>query len=86
MANVAGTGILETVVPGCPETFQQLESEGDQHQKIHSTREGDVIVVPAGAAQWIYNTGQTDLILFSLVDSANVDNQLDLKVRVSSYV
>ena len=78
----AGTGILETVIPGCPDTFQEQTPEGDQHQKIHSTREGDVIVVPAASAQWIYNNGQTNLVLFSLIDTANEDNQLDLKVRV----
>ncbi|KAL1350258.1 hypothetical protein HN51_014376 [Arachis hypogaea] len=76
-----GTGILETVVPGCPETFREQTRHGDQHQKIHATREGDVIVVPTGSAQWIYNTGETDMVIFSVIDSANEDNQLDLKVR-----
>ncbi|KAI4318032.1 hypothetical protein L6164_025844 [Bauhinia variegata] len=74
-------GILETVIPGCPATFQEQSSRGDHHQKIHSTRHGDVIVVPAGSAHWIYNNGETDMVLFSIVDTANEDNQLDLKVR-----
>ncbi|MED6204733.1 hypothetical protein PIB30_011706 [Stylosanthes scabra] len=76
-----GTGILETVIPGCPETFREQTFHGDQHQKIHAAREGDVIVVPTGSAHWIYNNGETDLVILSVIDSANEDNQLDLKFR-----
>ncbi|MED6206182.1 hypothetical protein PIB30_024477 [Stylosanthes scabra] len=76
-----GTGILETVIPGCPETFREQGPHGDQHQKIHAAREGDVIVVPTGSAQWIYNNGETDMVIFSVIDSANENNQLDLKFR-----
>lgn len=74
-----GKGIQETIISGCPETFSS--SSSDQFQKIHYIKMGDVIAVPSGSAQWIYNTGNSDLILFSIVDTANEDNQLDVKVR-----
>ncbi|KVH94293.1 11-S seed storage protein, conserved site-containing protein [Cynara cardunculus var. scolymus] len=58
------------VLPGCPETFQssqQLQERSqqsfqDRHQKIRTFRQGDLIVIPTGAAHWMYNDGQEDIV------------------------
>ncbi|GAV69599.1 Cupin_1 domain-containing protein [Cephalotus follicularis] len=88
-----GTGIHGAAVPGCPETYQSSQSQshqrqsyrgqhsGDQHQKVRQIREGDVIALPQGIAHWIYNNGQSQLVLVSLVDTANRENQLDQDFR-----
>ncbi|XVF28599.1 hypothetical protein REPUB_Repub15cG0043700 [Reevesia pubescens] len=89
---VQGRGIQGAVFAGCPETYQsgsqQSQSQGDRqqgsndrHQKIRQIKEGDVIALPAGVAHWIYNNGETRLVLVSLIDVANVANQLDLNFR-----
>ena len=77
-------------MPGCPETYQtdlrRSQSSGnfrDQHQKIRQFREGDLLVVPAGVSHWMYNRGQSDLILIVFVDTRNVANQIDPFARVS---
>ncbi|KDP40337.1 hypothetical protein JCGZ_02335 [Jatropha curcas] len=87
-----GRGIHGAVFPGCPETFQspsepqerygfgagERESRRfDQHQKVRSLRQGDVIALPAGVAQWIYNSGRTPLVLVQIIDTGNAANQLD---------
>ncbi|KAK1412618.1 hypothetical protein QVD17_34011 [Tagetes erecta] len=79
-----GSGYQGIMLPGCPETFQssqQLqESSGsfqDRHQKIRRFGEGDVIVIPTGAAHWMYNDGQQEIIAVVLLDSTNSANQLD---------
>ncbi|XWS13856.1 hypothetical protein CRYUN_Cryun36dG0074900 [Craigia yunnanensis] len=88
----AGRGIQGAVFPGCPETYQsgsqqsqsqrdRQQGSNDQHQKIRQIKEGDVIALPAGVAHWIYNNGESQLVLVSLVDVANVANQLDLNFR-----
>ncbi|KAE8651811.1 hypothetical protein Csa_006622 [Cucumis sativus] len=81
---VQGTGIRGVAMPGCPETYQtdlrRSQSSGnfrDQHQKIRQFREGDLLVVPAGVSHWMYNRGQSDLILIVFVDTRNVANQID---------
>jgi len=80
--------------PGCPETYhndQQFSRDrgqgqrgmsGDQHQKVHRIRRGDVIAVPAGAAHWCYNDGNEELIAVSVLDLNNQANQLDQNLRV----
>lgn len=78
--------------PGCPETYhkdQQFSSgqgqrgmSGDQHQKVHRIRRGDVIAVPAGAAHWCYNDGNEELIAVSVLDLNSNANQLDQNLRV----
>ena len=89
----AGRGIQGAVFPGCPETYQsgsqqsqsqrdRQQDSNDQHQKIRQIKEGDVIALPAGVAHWIYNNGESQLVLVSLVDVANAANQLDLNFRV----
>ncbi|MDK0701803.1 cupin domain-containing protein, partial [Clostridium perfringens] len=52
-----------------------------QHQKVRQIREGDVIALPAGVAHWIYNRGQSNLVLVSLYDVGNAANQLDQLFR-----
>ncbi|KAJ9564965.1 hypothetical protein OSB04_000931 [Centaurea solstitialis] len=80
-----GKGYQGIMLPGCPETFQssqQLQEQSqqsfqDRHQKIRNFRQGDVIVIPAGAAHWMYNDGQEDIVAVVLLDSTNQANQLD---------
>ncbi|KAL3749631.1 hypothetical protein ACJRO7_010717 [Eucalyptus globulus] len=98
---VEGNGILGTVIPGCPETFQSSQQsqfgpqfgqggqmrggEGqrfqDQHQKISRFRQGDVIALPTGVAQWVYNDGNRPIIAVTLLDVTNNENQLDISPR-----
>ncbi|KAL7582962.1 11S globulin seed storage protein Jug r 4 [Lactuca sativa] len=79
-----GRGYQGTMLPGCPETFQSSQQlqEGsgsfqDRHQKIRHFQQGDVVVFPAGAAHWMYNDGQEEVIAVALLDSTNSANQLD---------
>ncbi|CAI0558968.1 unnamed protein product, partial [Linum tenue] len=53
----------------------------DQHQKIRKVREGDVIALPAGVADWFYNDAQTPLVLVQIMDTSNPANQLDNNFR-----
>ncbi|XP_050218012.1 legumin B-like [Mercurialis annua] len=89
---VRGRGIQGAVIPGCPETYQSPsqsqftagaahESQRDQHQKVRQIREGDVIALPAGVAQWIYNNGRSPLVLVQIIDTSNPANQLDQNHR-----
>ncbi|XVF62849.1 hypothetical protein PTKIN_Ptkin09bG0041600 [Pterospermum kingtungense] len=87
---VRGQGIHGAVFPGCPETFQSQSQQGhqqqqqsykDQHQKIRQIKEGDVLAMPAGVPHWIYNNGQSQLVLVSLIDVGNRANQLDQNFR-----
>ncbi|GMY27129.1 legumin B-like [Fagus crenata] len=89
---VQGHGVHGAVISGCPETYQSgsssqfrnrrtQERNRDQHQKVRPIREGDVVAVPAGVAQWIYNKGDSDLVLVVLHDTLNEANQLDLNAR-----
>ena len=61
--------------------FQEAMS-GDQHQKVHRIRSGDVIAVPAGAVHWCYNDGNEELIAVSVLDLNSNANQLDQNLRV----
>ncbi|CAI0558967.1 unnamed protein product, partial [Linum tenue] len=73
------------------ETFQSQEESQqqqdprqgfrDQHQKIRKVREGDVIALPAGVADWFYNDAQTPLVLVQIMDTSNPANQLDNNFR-----
>ncbi|XVE72931.1 hypothetical protein DITRI_Ditri11bG0077300 [Diplodiscus trichospermus] len=86
---VQGRGIQGTVMPGCPETFQdsQQSQQGqshrfqDQHQKVRRFREGDVFALPAGVVHWCYNDGNEPLITVNLHDTSNIANQLDSNPR-----
>ncbi|KAJ0041540.1 hypothetical protein Pint_26617 [Pistacia integerrima] len=90
----SGSGIHGAVFPGCPETFQEesqsrsqrsrserSQQSGEQHQKVRPIQEGDVIALPAGVAHWIYNNGQSKLVLVALADVGNSENQLDQYLR-----
>ncbi|KAA8539015.1 hypothetical protein F0562_025707 [Nyssa sinensis] len=87
---IQGQGILGTMLPGCPETYQsfQQSQEGrqaqrsrDQHQKVRQFRQGDIIALPAGIAHWSYNNGNDQLLLVVVHDTSNNDNQLDRNLR-----
>ena len=93
---IAGHGIQGAVFPGCPETYQspseseqsygagqeQSQSRRDQHQKVRQIRQGQVIALPQGVAQWIYNNGRNPLVLVQIIDTSNSANQLDQNHRV----
>ncbi|KAK9061182.1 hypothetical protein SSX86_018362 [Deinandra increscens subsp. villosa] len=88
-----GQGVHGVILPGCPETFeyspegQQGErsrqgSEGrsqfqDRHQKVENLRQGDVVAVPTGAAHWLHNDGDNELVVVVFFDTQNSENQLD---------
>lgn len=88
-----GYGIQGVMLPGCPETYEvsQEQFQGrkggsffqDKHQKINHFRQGDIVAIPTGAAHWIYNDGQEELVIVALLDSTNFANQLDQYHRVS---
>ena len=83
--------------PGCPETFQSFERSqsrkeerreehsGEQHQKVHRFRQGDVIALPAGVASWFYNDGERPAVFITVADTSNNANQLDQTFRVSGH-
>ncbi|EXC01801.1 Legumin B [Morus notabilis] len=76
-------GIHGAVIPGCPETYESGQSQRsqEQHQKVRAIREGDIVAAPAGVAQWIYNNGDSPLVIVTFIDVANPANQLDLFAR-----
>lgn len=88
-----GTGVWGVLFPGCPETYQSSsQSRGDesqkfsdQHQKIREVRVGDVVALPTGVANWVYNDGDTPLIGVTVYDSSNDENQLDPNIRVRLF-
>ncbi|KAL6970572.1 hypothetical protein U1Q18_030268 [Sarracenia purpurea var. burkii] len=86
---VRGRAIQGTVISGCPETYESYPQSGgrerqrirDRHQKVRQIREGDILAFPAGVARWVYNNGDSPLIVVSLLDLGNDANQLDLNIR-----
>ncbi|KAJ4825718.1 hypothetical protein Tsubulata_001217 [Turnera subulata] len=87
-----GTALHGAAIPGCPETYQSSGSQvagergergssRDQHQKVRQIREGDVLALPAGVADWFYNNGESRLVLVVLLDTGNSANQLDQDFR-----
>ncbi|URE26687.1 glutelin [Musa troglodytarum] len=91
----AGRGIIGTVFPGCPETFQSFQQTEqqwepvaggcqrfrDEHQRIHYFREGDIIALPAGVAYWSYNNGEVAVVAITTFDTSSTANQLDRQHR-----
>ncbi|GJT75318.1 11S globulin seed storage protein G3-like protein [Tanacetum coccineum] len=55
----------------------QQSVQTDRHQKVENLNKGDVVAIPAGAAHWIYNDGQEELVAVVFFDAQNKDNQLD---------
>ncbi|KAK9146374.1 hypothetical protein Sjap_006277 [Stephania japonica] len=90
---VQGECVHSEVIPGCPETYQQAaggqqqqqQQQGgrraDEHQKVRRLKRGDIVATPPGFVQWFYNDGNTDLVLVTLLDTANSQNQLDNQDR-----
>ena len=91
-----GEGLFGMVTPGCAETFEdplrQAQQQGrkkgsslqhDRHQKVRRIREGDIIAVMAGMVHWIYNSGQTQLVIVALFDTNSYQNQLGQIPQVS---
>lgn len=86
---------MGVVLPGCAETFTSQRQEGkeqqewqgerrqgDQHQKMHPIRRGDV-AIPAGATHWLINEDeQEELVIVSINDLSHRSNQLDQRHRV----
>ncbi|KAI3742671.1 hypothetical protein L1987_60363 [Smallanthus sonchifolius] len=88
----AGRGVLGVILPGCPETYEysqeqqfsgQAERRGqefqsqDRHQKVENLNQGDVVAIPTGAAHWVHNDGDTELVVVVFFDTQNYENQLD---------
>nr|XP_018683062.1 PREDICTED: glutelin type-A 2-like [Musa acuminata subsp. malaccensis] len=81
---VQGRGIAGTVIPGCPETYQSFQQQregGDEHQRIHSFHEGDIIALPAGVAHWCYNNGEAPVVAITVSYTSSSANQLDRQHR-----
>ncbi|EEF38210.1 11S globulin [Ricinus communis] len=84
---VQGRGMTGVLLLGCAETLQESQQSGgssrvrDQHQKIRHFRKGDVIALPAGVAHWCYNDGNEPVVTISVLDTANIGNQLDRNPR-----
>ncbi|CAL9778534.1 unnamed protein product, partial [Musa acuminata subsp. burmannicoides] len=92
---VQGSGIIGTVFPGCPETFQSFQQTEqqweqvaggcqrfrDEHQRIHYFREGDIIALPAGVSYWGYNNGEVAVVAITTFDTISSANQLDRQHR-----
>ncbi|KAJ4825719.1 hypothetical protein Tsubulata_001219 [Turnera subulata] len=87
-----GRGFHGAAFPGCPETFQSSSGSQaagekrraisrDEHQKVRQIREGDVVALPAGVADWFYNEGNSPLVLVQFLDTGNAANQLDQDFR-----
>ncbi|KAL5542269.1 hypothetical protein UlMin_009979 [Ulmus minor] len=87
-----GSGIHGAVFPGCPQTYESSPSQsregrresqrsGDEHQKVRPIQQGDIVAVPAGVTQWVYNDGNSPLVLISFMDVGNQANQLDISTR-----
>ncbi|XP_060175343.1 11S globulin seed storage protein Jug r 4-like [Lycium barbarum] len=72
---------------GYPETFQSSQQTRrgirsrrfqGRHQRIEQFRRGDIMAFPAGAAHWVYNQGNQEVVL---EDASNSANQLDQNAR-----
>ncbi|KAI3787823.1 hypothetical protein L2E82_00278 [Cichorium intybus] len=61
------------------ERFQGLQQ--DRHQRVQNLKQGDVVAIPAGAAHWIYNDGDSELVAVVFFDTQNNANQLDQSHR-----
>ncbi|KAL5711882.1 hypothetical protein ACHQM5_014111 [Ranunculus cassubicifolius] len=63
------------------ESQQQSSRRGDQHQKVDQIRQGDMLATPVGVPCWLYNDGETPLVVITLIDTSNNENQLDRNPR-----
>ncbi|XP_040382642.1 cocosin 1-like [Oryza brachyantha] len=60
-------------------SFEQ--SIRDEHQRITTVRQGDVVAIPAGAPFWVHNDGDGALVAIAVYDVSNNANQLDQTSR-----
>ncbi|KAI3742681.1 hypothetical protein L1987_60374 [Smallanthus sonchifolius] len=87
----AGRGMGEFMY-GSAETYeysqdQQFSGQGERrgqefqfqnrHQKVEDLNQGDVVAIPTGAAHWLHNDGDSELVAVVFFDTQNYDNQLD---------
>ncbi|KAJ1416593.1 RmlC-like cupin domain superfamily [Sesbania bispinosa] len=83
-----GRGVLGIAVPGCAETYEEPQPQGerrgrphqlpqDRHQKVRYVKQGDVIAIPPGVPYWSYNYGNTPLIIITLLHTTSMESQLD---------
>ncbi|KAJ3679470.1 hypothetical protein LUZ60_017481 [Juncus effusus] len=49
---------------------------GDEHQKVHCFRQGDIVAMPAGVTHWWYNDGDMPVVAVQVLDMSNTANQL----------
>nr|CAA64761.1 legumin-like protein [Asarum europaeum] len=89
-----GKGLLGMSYPGCAEAYhssgrpsyqivrgEQQQQRGEQHQKVHRIRQGDIVALPAGVAYWCYNDGDEKLVALSITDLSSQANQLNQMPR-----
>ncbi|KAL5229982.1 hypothetical protein ABZP36_028758 [Zizania latifolia] len=57
------------------------QSFSDEHQRITTVRQGDVLAIPAGAPFWAHNDGEGTLVAVTVYDVSNSANQLDQTSR-----
>ncbi|KAL5561905.1 hypothetical protein UlMin_031652 [Ulmus minor] len=63
------------------ERGRSSRSQPDRHQKVRHIKEGDIVALPAGVAYWSYNNGNEPLVVVTLLDVNNNENQLDQNPR-----
>jgi hypothetical protein len=90
---ILGKGVIGLNFPGCPATFQQefqpfgqgqfsqdqsrSQKFTDEHQRVHSFKQGDVVALPAGIVHWSYNDGDAPIVAVYVFDVNNNANQLE---------
>ena len=45
-----------------------------------------MVAIPTGAAHWLHNDGDSELVAVVFFDAQNKDNQLDQNHRVINYI
>ncbi|KAL6646744.1 hypothetical protein ACP70R_015438 [Stipagrostis hirtigluma subsp. patula] len=53
----------------------------DEHQQIQQFRQGDLIALMAGVPLWLYNNGDSPVVLVAIADNTNSANQLNPSIR-----
>lgn len=70
------------LLPRAVQRHSKKNQKENLNRKQSRIREGDVLFVPPGLAHWIFNRGHSDLVVVSLYDFGNSENQLDPLFRV----
>ncbi|XP_016183060.1 glycinin-like [Arachis ipaensis] len=63
------------------ESEREQEQQGDSHHKIYHLRQGHLLAIPAGVPYWSFNYGNEPIVAITLLDTSNLDNQLDPSPR-----